>query len=138
MPLGVTLLDLRRELRAETGTSLNPLQGVQAQQTLDIVIARQQRELWDAYNWQHLRSWVDMPLVSGQSTYSYPKEMAFDQISEILVSTGLNAHWQPLAYGIKAHMIPRGTASLGTPLRWRNVATVDTSGPQPITNPVGQ
>ena len=50
MPLGVTLLDLRRELRAETGTSLNPAQGMQAQATMDIMLARQQRELWDAYN----------------------------------------------------------------------------------------
>ena len=34
MPLGVTLLELRRELRAETGTSLNPNQGTQAQDTM--------------------------------------------------------------------------------------------------------
>ena len=50
MPLGVTLLELRRELRAETGTSMNPAQGTQAQSSLDIILARQQRELWDAYN----------------------------------------------------------------------------------------
>lgn len=138
MPLGVTLLDLRRELRAETGTSLNPAQGTQAQGALDIVLARQQRELWDAYNWQHLKIWADMPIAQNQSTYSYPPEMAFDQITRIYVASSPSAAWQPLAYGIKAYMVGLGAPQLGTPVRWRNVATVDTSGAQPVTDPVGQ
>ena len=150
MPLGVTLLDLRRELRAETGTSLNPAQGVAAQATLDIVLARQQRELWDAYNWQHLRSGPTCRSAKASRVYSYPKEMAFDQITRIYISTGVRrdatiplrsparSSWQPLAYGIKAHMMQLGPVEQGTPVRWRNVATVDTSGAVPITNPVGQ
>jgi hypothetical protein len=138
MPLRVQLIDLRRELRAETGTSLNPAQGAQAQSTLDIIIARQQRELWDAYNWQHLKSWVDMPLSEGQARYSYPPEMGFDQIAEMMVATGEGAQWSPLSYGVAAHMVRLGPAQMGTPLRWRNVATVDTSGPDPVTDPVGQ
>jgi len=137
MPLGVTLLELRRELRAETGTSLNPNQGTQAQDTIDILLARQQRELWDAYTWQHLQLWHDMPLTEGQAQYSYPPTMAFDQIKRVLVANGPNGKWKPLTYGIKAHMV-HGTPSQGMPARWRNVATVDTSGPTPITNPVGQ
>jgi len=150
MPLGVTLLELRRDLRAETGTSLNPAQGVQAQQTLDLIIARQQRELWDAYEWQHLKIWADKPLSDGQAVYSYPAEMGFDQITKLLVATGVvrdkvdpsiiisASPWQPLAYGIPARAMRLGTPSHGTPLRWRNVATVDTTGPEPVTNPVGQ
>ena len=35
-------------------------------------------------------------------------------------------------------MIWSGGPQPGTPLRWHNVITVDTSGPTPITNPVGQ
>jgi hypothetical protein len=150
MPLGVTLLELRRALRAETGTSLNPAQGVQAQQSLDIILARQQRELWDAYNWQHLRNWVDLPVNEGQSRYDYPKEMSFDQITNISIATALRGNssdpdeitssssWQPLAYGIKSWMAKLGPVERGMPKRWRNVATVDTSGAVPITNPVGQ
>lgn len=150
MPLGVTLLELRRELRAETGTSLNPNQGTQAQETLDIILARQQRELWDAYNWQHLKIWVDMQLVGTQAVYSYPQEMAFDQIIQIYLSqvtrddpvdaTKITAatNWSPLTYGIRAPMTNLGPTNYGSPRRWGNVATVDTSGPVPITNPVGQ
>jgi hypothetical protein len=138
MPLRVQLIDLRRELRAETGTSLNPAQGAQAQSTLDIIIARQQRELWDAYNWQHLKIFEDMPLAEGQSRYDYPAAMGFDQIAQLLISSGEGAAWQPLAYGIQAHMIQRGAVQLGTPVRWRNVVSIDTSGPTPVTDPIGQ
>lgn len=138
MPLGVTLLDLRRELRAETGTSLNPRQGTQAQDTMDIVLARQQRELWDAYNWQHLKIWTDMPLAAGQATYDYPPTMGFDQVIRIWVASSSSAQWQPLGYGVKPWMVGPAGATKGTPARWHNVITVDTSGPTPVTNPIGQ
>jgi hypothetical protein len=138
MPLGVSLVDLRRELRAETGTSLNPAQGTQAQASMDLVLARQQRELWDAVNWQHLKIWADVPIAMNQAIYDYPPEMGFDQITTIWVATSASARWQPLAYGINASMMQRTPSQAGTPLRWRNVVTVDTSGAQPITDPVGQ
>jgi hypothetical protein len=138
MPLGVTLLELRRELRAETGTSLNPNQGVQAQDTLDIILARQQRELWDAYNWQHLKIWVDMVLSAGQETYDYPKEMAFDQIQRIYVAASATSPWQPLTYGVKPMMYTGHIAQHGLPKRWANWPTVDISVSPPVTNPVGQ
>ena len=150
MPLGVTLLELRRELRAETGTSMNPAQGTQAQGSLDIVLARQQRELWDAYNWQHLKFWVDVRLENRQAVYSYPPEMAFDQITRMYVSTvtysdpgdanSITAatHWKPLEYGAKAYATTLGPAQLGVPTRWRNVATVTVTSGRVVTNPVGQ
>jgi hypothetical protein len=138
MPLGVQLVDLRRELRAETGTSLNPAQGTQAQATLDIVLARQQRELWDAYNWQHLKIWKDMPLAQGQASYNYPPEMAFDQILHMYLATSPTAQWQQLVYGIKPWMIKASGPIVGNPVRWHNIITVDTSGATPITKPAGQ
>lgn len=147
MPLGVTLLELRRELRAETGTSMNPAQGTQAQGSLDIILARQQRELWDAYNWQHLKFWKDVPLEKGQTTYSYPAEMAFDQITRMYVTTVVrdaalavtsSGDWRPIAYGVSPHMVKLGTPTAGTPARWRNVATVTTTSGVPVTDPVGQ
>jgi len=150
VPLGVTLLELRRELRAETGTSLNPAQGVQAQDTIDVLLARQQRELWDAYNWQHLKIWTDLPLIGTQAVYSSPKEMLFDQIVQVYIAQVTKSDvmdpqkitaatsWQPLTYGIKAHMVHLGPVSYGKPTRWGNVVTVNIAGPAPITNPIGQ
>jgi hypothetical protein len=137
MPLGVTLLELRRDLRAETGTSLNPAQGVQAQGTLDLMLARQQRELWDAYTWQHLQMWKDIPLAQNQKLYDYPLEIAFDQITRMYVAQG-NGDWRPLVYGIAPHMVRLNSNNVGTPLRWRNVATVSVATGTPVTNPVGQ
>ena len=150
MPLGVTLLELRRELRAETGTSLNPLQGVQAQETIDLLLARQQRELWDAYNWQHLKLWVDVPVTGGQAIYTYPPEMGFDQIVSIYIAQVTkddpvdaakitsSTSWTPLTYGIKAFMMQLGPTRFGKPVRWSNRVTVNIAGATPVTNPVGQ
>jgi hypothetical protein len=150
MPLGVTLLDLRRELRAETGTSLNPAQGTQAQGAMDIVLSRQQRELWDAYTWQHLKIWIDMPLLGNQGVYSYPAGMEFDQITRLWVAqvshddpalpTKITASssWEPLTYGISGNMTTLGPTNYGKPVRWGNVATVNTGGAAPVTDPVGQ
>ena len=91
-----------------------------------------------------------MPLVGGQSVYSYPKQMGFDQIvrvyiaqvtkddaidpNKITAATG----WTPLVYGIKSYMVNLGPTSFGTPKRWGNVASVNVAGPAPITNPIGQ
>jgi len=138
MPVGVQLSDLRRDLRAETGTSLNPAQGVQAQQTLDIILDRQQRELWDAYNWPHLRFYVDVPLAQNQFVYAYPAAMPFDQILHIYVATDQSSSWQRLDYGISASMIRPTGPNKGTPTRWANQVSVDTSGPTPMTDPVGK
>jgi hypothetical protein len=138
MPLGVQLLDLRRQLRAETGTSLNPAQGVQAQASMDLVLARQQRELWDAYTWQHLQIWLDMPLEQGQALYDYPGAMAFDQIKRIYVAPTQSSQWQEMLYGIKPWMIPPSGVQQGTPVRWRNVVGMDFTGATPITKPAGQ
>jgi hypothetical protein len=138
MPVGVPLSDLRRELRAETGTSLNPAQGVQAQQNLDLILDRQQRELWDAYNWPHLKFIVDQPLAKNQALYDYPRGMPFDQILNVYIATSQAASWQQLGYGIDGYMINASGAVLGTPRRWSNRMSVDVSGATPITNPIGQ
>jgi hypothetical protein len=136
MPYGVTLSALRREFRAEAGISLNPQQGVAAQAGLDLVLARQQRELWDAYEWQQLHLVVNLPLAAGQMVYNYPPQMAFDQIDTVWRATGPSATWVPLTYGIPASAIPpSGVPPRGTPTNWANWATVSPTG---VTVPVGQ
>ena len=134
MPLGVALVDLRRDLRAETGQSLNPAQGVQSQQTQDNQLDRQQRELWDAYQWPHLRYWVDVPMLQSQSIYDYPQDMPFDQINRIFVSEGTSGGWKGLSYGLHAFDIPVSGPSSGTPQRWGNKVSI-TAG---VTDPVGK
>lgn len=134
MPIGVTLADLRRDLRAETGQSLSLAQGVQSQETFDIMLDRQQRELWGAWEWPHLSYFVDVPIAASQSLYSYPASMLFDQINRIHISDGVS-NWKTLLYGIKSWEIPAAGAPQGTPCKWKNQITVDTAG---VTNPTGQ
>ena len=134
MPVGVALVDLRRDLRAETGQSLNPAQSVQSQATQDIQLDRQQRELWDAYKWPHLRYWVDVPYSAGQAVYDYPGNMPFDQIVSIAISQGGLSGWKLLAYGVHAYDTGP-TSQPGAPRRWGNQVTVDANGK---TIPVGK
>jgi hypothetical protein len=135
MPIGITLGDLRRDLRAETGQSLNTLQGQQSQQTQDIMLDRQQRELWDAYQWPHLRFWKDVTANAGQADYNYPIEMPFDQISRIWLADGPGASWKGLSYGIRAIDVPVSGAPTGTPTRWGNKVSINSDG---VTQPEGQ
>lgn len=135
MPVGVDMITLRRDLRAETGQTLNVAQGQQSQQSQDIQLDRQQRELWENFEWPHLAFWVDVPVLQGQDVYSYPVQMPFDQINRIYFSNPANTNWKPLGYGLRAYDIRAGSPSPGTPLRWGNRVTVDGAGK---TNPVGQ
>ena len=134
MPIGVSLDRLRKELRAETGQSLNYLlHGVQSQESQDMILDRQQRELWDAYQWPHLRIWKDVTLAKGQADYNYPTELPFDQISRIALAQSGTSRWQNLTYGIAPTDIPPGGAPGGVPKQWGNKVSF-TSG---VTNAVG-
>jgi len=133
MPLGVSLVQLRKDLRVETGQTLNIAMGVQAQANQDLQLERQQRELWDQYEWQHLKYWRDVAASAHQALYSYPDDMPFDQIKRIWWSDG-TSKWRQLKYGLHAFDIPLGAMPVGTPQRWGNQVTV-TSGK---TDPAGQ
>jgi hypothetical protein len=88
MAFGTTLLDLRRLLRAEVGQSLNVAQGVNAQDQYDIALNRTQKELWESYEWPHLRYYADLPVSAGQQLYDYPPEMPFDYIIKVYFLSG--------------------------------------------------
>jgi hypothetical protein len=134
MAIGVTMLELRRLLRAETGQSVNPAQGVQAQAAQDVQIERQQRELWDAYDWPHLRFWFDKSVSAGQSAFAYPAEMGYDQINRVYWSATGESNWKMLAYGIRAFDSHPNAVTTGTPTRWSNAVEVSING---ITDPAG-
>jgi hypothetical protein len=138
MPINVPLSQLRLDLRAETGQSMNISQGIQAQQNQDYQIARQQQELYTAYEWPHLRCWVDIPVASGQSLYDYPPTMPFDLINRIYWAQNNTSNWKMLRFGIYAYDVrPMAQQYVGTPLRWGNFLTIDPTGDTP-TNPIGQ
>jgi hypothetical protein len=137
MPLNVPLSQLRLDLRAETGQSMNIAQGVQAQQNQDYQLARQQEELYLAYEWPHLQTYVDIPVSSGQQLYDYPVTMPFDLVNQILWAQTGTTNWKYLRFGIHAYDVRPTQNQSGTPIRWGNYLTVDPTGVTPV-NPVGQ
>ena len=137
MALNVPLSQLRLDLRAETGQSMNISQGVQAQQNQDYLINRQQEELYNAYEWPHLRYWTDIPVASGQQIYNYPPTLPFDLINRIYWAPVNTSNWKMLRHGIHAFDVRPLQQQSGSPLRWGNFLTVDPTAVTP-TNPVGQ
>lgn len=122
MPVGVALSELRRQLRAEVGQTLNPAQGVNAQAQYDMALSRQQLELWTAYEWPHLHYWSDVELAAGQQLYDYPPDMPFDNINRVWVLSG-STNWLPIQYGISMVEYQQigGEATRGFPTtRWQN------------------
>jgi hypothetical protein len=136
MAIGVTLLQLRSDLRAECGQTMNMAQMTQAQAAQDQQLNRQQRELWDAYDWPHLAYWTDIPVEDGQSVFNFPTNMPFDQINKIYWAAKGDTQWKLLDYGIRAYDEPPVgvPVTFGTPERWSNKVTVAGN----VTDPAGQ
>jgi hypothetical protein len=118
MPVGVQLSELRRQLRAEVGQTLNAAQGVNAQGQYDLALARQQQELWESYDWPHLMYSVDHPLFAGQEVYDYPPEMPFDAINKVFARNGTK--FDPVLYGIDMGHTNEYQTRAWPPARWAN------------------
>ena len=135
MAFGTTLLNLRSMLRAEVGQSLNTAQGANSQTQYDMMLNRVQKELWEQYEWPHLRYFSSVALADGQRIYPYPIEMPLDYIVKAHILSSAN-NWVPIEYGIDlVDYAQYAEGTKGWPVqKWANVPTV-TAG---VTNPVGQ
>lgn len=122
MPVGVALSELRRLLRAEVGQSLNPAQGVNAQGQYDLTLARQQQELWEAYDWPHLAYHKDVPVSSGQAVYDYPSDMNFDSINSIWVLSSNT--YDKLLYGTDTNAFNAHNTPGWPVVRWGNAVKI--------------
>jgi hypothetical protein len=132
MAVGVALSELRRQLRAEVGQTLNTAQGVNAQGQYDLALARQQQELWEAYDWPHLEYSIDVPVQAGQQVYDYPADMPFDSINSIWSVT--NGKYDRLNYGIRTSDLNSYTNRGWPAQQWAN--SVKMSGGKVV--PAGQ
>jgi hypothetical protein len=139
MGVGVALSELRRQLRAEVGQSLNVQQGVNAQGQYDLILARQQQELWQGYEWPHLRYYAELDAAAGQALYDYPAGMPFEAINKVWVSQAPN---NPVfvPYGIDPNKQLLGASGQRAwpPQAWGNRPVVDTTGATPVVTPAGK
>jgi hypothetical protein len=100
MPIGVTLDELRRELRAEIGHSLSPSQGVNFQDTLDAALRRAQTELWTEHQWPSLEFKVIGSVTAGSRYSDLPAKLRFTPLLSVWTADG-TANYRELDYGIQ-------------------------------------
>jgi hypothetical protein len=125
MAVGVTLIELRRQLRAEVGQTLNVAQGANAQGIYDLMLARTQQELWEANEWPHLRYSSDIALSAGQRFYPYPTDMSYEAINQVWVKD--TGNWKPVAFGIGVNDYASygGEDARSWPVaRWGNIVSI--------------
>ena len=92
------LRDMLTDLRAELGHSTNVAHGINDRDTLLYYLNRTQLDLYRDYDWPQLIVYRDTPLADGQRYYTYPTDLAFDDIEKAWVL--VNTVYNEIFYGI--------------------------------------
>jgi hypothetical protein len=98
MARNVTLGELIDDVRAEAGHSLQSNLGAAMREVLVKIIQRQQRRLWEDYDWTFLRVDRDVPVQASQRYYDIPVDLTLERLEKIQFKYG--DRWVPLAHGI--------------------------------------
>lgn len=98
MARNVSLGVLIDDLRAEAGHSLQANLGIQMRDVLIKVLQRQQRRLWEDYDWTFLRVERDVAVAAGQRYYNFPTDLTLERIEKVEFKYG--DRWLPMSYGI--------------------------------------
>jgi len=102
MARGQTLEDILNLMRAEARLSLSPAMNTQVAESHKLLLAREQRRLWEDYAWPHLRVNYLLPLAAGQYEYSLPANtytgplytLNIDRVEQVSVRDA--GEWVPL------------------------------------------
>ena len=139
MALGVTLVDLVHDLRAEIGHSLNPAQGLNTEESLMYLLDRVQQQLWVEFDWPMKRGNRYVFVDRGQNFLPYPADMTFSGIVRIhwVERSSPGGKWKPLEYNINilddfGQVEDDLNTHLGPPRRWDNNPTENTIQLWPI------
>jgi hypothetical protein len=98
MARNVTLGELIDDVRAEAGHSLQANLGVAMREVLVKVLQRQQRRLWEDYDWTFLRVDRDVAVQAGQRYYDIPADLTLERIEKVQFKYG--DRWIPMHHGI--------------------------------------
>lgn len=99
MARNVSLGVLIDDLRAEAGHSLQANLGTAMREVLIKVLQRQQRRLWEDYDWTFLRVHRDVAVQAGQRYYNFPADLTLERIEKVEFKYG--DRWIPVDYGIE-------------------------------------
>ena len=83
MARNVSLGELIDDVRAEAGHSLQANLGVAMREVLIKVLQRQQKRLWEDYDWTFLKVQRDVVVQNGQRYYNIPADMTLERITKL-------------------------------------------------------
>ena len=122
MAVGVQLQQLRADLRAEIGHSLNAAHGINNEASQNYLLRRTQEELFVDMDWPRQIVYRDIALVAGTRYYDYPADTTFDTINQMWCANGVD--WLKMDYGITPDNLTGYNSDIGVrawPLRrWRH------------------
>jgi hypothetical protein len=96
--VGKQLRDMLTDLRAEVGHSTNVAHGINDRETLLYYLNRTQENLYHDFDWPQLIVDRDIKVADGQRYYTYPDDLAFEDVGRIWVL--INTVYNVLEYGI--------------------------------------
>ena len=94
METGVTLSRMLEDLAAECGETTNPNSRTHVRSYYVRLLQRHQRQLWQNYDWPHMRVWRDVNLAAGQRTYAFPSDLDKSRIEHAYIEW--NRRWLPM------------------------------------------
>lgn len=97
-----TLLDLIKGLRAELRHEISPNLGINTEERFRILLNSVQEELFDDYDWDHLKAYRYVAARAGQRYYDFPSDM--DELSTLTFEYKWNQVYFKLNRGINSTM----------------------------------
>jgi hypothetical protein len=116
----MTLSNLVRGVRAESGKSLNVALGVAERDSIVYQLQTKQEVLYYDYDWPALITDASVTLVAGTRFYPFPADISFDFVNDVWASEDGVTGFCPLAYGIGPQQFNTiGEGTTGWPVhRW--------------------
>lgn len=103
MARGTTLGELIDGVRAEAGHSLQANLSTSMRDVIIKIIQRQQKRLWEDFDWPFLRVDRDTEVQAGQRYYDFPVDVSIERVEKVEFRWG--GIWYPVHYGIEpAHL----------------------------------
>lgn len=96
MARGTTLMQCVTKLRARTGMSTDPAQGINSLEMYKLRLKEEQERLYQDYDWPFLMGPYDVEMEAGERYYDLPVEP--ESIQKVEYKWG--GVWQELCYGI--------------------------------------
>lgn len=99
MARGKTLGELTEQVRHECRKSSNASRGIDNLSHIQQVIRRVYEELYDEFDWPHMKVWRDKTINAGQRYYDFPSDLNLERTSD-KVYFEYGSVWVPIAYGV--------------------------------------